>query len=94
MGLKKKGGSGDTNVNIFHEDFFFGLHGVFMEHLDCAPIGHCYMDLSEVFIKKIHRYIGEAPTGESQIIIPTFKCGMHQLVGVNFQVSSNAFHLM
>jgi hypothetical protein len=30
------------------------------------------MDLSEVFIKKIHRYIGEAPTGKSQRIIPTF----------------------
>jgi hypothetical protein len=27
------------------------------------------MDLSEVFIKK---FIGEAPTGKSQIIIPTF----------------------
>lgn len=32
-------GLSDTNVNNFHE-IFFGLHGVFMEHLDCALIGH------------------------------------------------------
>jgi hypothetical protein len=27
MGLKKKKGLGDTNVNIFHEDFVWGCMG-------------------------------------------------------------------
>jgi len=36
----------------FFMKIFIGLHRVFMEHLDCTPIGHCHMDLSEVFIKK------------------------------------------
>ncbi len=39
---------GVTNVNIFHEDFFWGCIGF----LWSAWIGHCHMDLSEVFIKK------------------------------------------